>query len=88
MSADSALFQRFKQIVSLLGCIVDIIDDTLIEPTPSRFLNNDFKFLENPEFENHLYYYIITAANLDKSFYTPLKDKQDSIIRLIQSEIH
>jgi len=67
---------------------LNVIDDALIEPTPSRFPNNDFKFLENPEFENHLYYYIITAANLDKSFYTPLKDKQDSIIHLIQSEIH
>jgi len=88
LSADSALFQRFKQIVSLLGCIEDIIDDALIEPTPSRFPNNDFKFLENSEFEHHLYYYIITAANLDKSFYTPLKNKQDYIIRFIQSEIH
>jgi len=67
---------------------LSIINDALIEPTPSRFPNNNFKFLENPEFENHLYYYIVMAANLDKNFYSPLKAKQDSIIQLIQSEIH
>lgn len=67
---------------------LNVINDALIEPTPSQFPKNDFKFLENPEFENHLYYYIVTAANLDKNFYTPLKAKQNSIIRLIQKEIH
>ena len=67
---------------------LNVIDDALIDPTPSHFPNNDFKFLENPEFENHLYYYIVMAANLDKNFYVPLKDKQDSIIRLIQKEIN
>jgi len=65
-----------------------IINDALIVTTPSRFSKNDFKFLENPEFESHLYYYIVMAANLDKNFYTPLKAKQDAIIHLIQSEIH
>ena len=65
-----------------------IINDALIDPTPSRFPNNDFKFLENPEFESHLYYYIVMAANLDKNFYFHLKQKQDSIIQLIQSEIN
>ena len=66
---------------------LNVIDDALVVPTPSRFPNNDFKFLDNPEFENHLYYYIVMAANLDKNFYAPLKAKQDSIIQLIQSEI-
>jgi hypothetical protein len=67
---------------------LNVIDVALIDPTPSRFPNNDFKFLENPEFENHLYYYIVMAANLDKNFYAPLLAKQDFIIHLIQSEIH
>lgn len=66
---------------------LNVIDDALIEPTPSRFPNNDFKFLETPQFENHLYLYIVMAANLDQNFYTPLRAKQDSIIALIQSEI-
>lgn len=66
---------------------LSVIDEALIVPTPSRFPNNDFKFLENPEFESHLYYYIVMAANLDKNFYSPLRAKQDSIIQLIQSEI-
>lgn len=67
---------------------LNLINDALIETTPSRFPNNDFKFLEIPQFESHLYLYMVMAANLDKNFYTPLKAKQDSIIALIESEIH
>ena len=66
---------------------LNIIDKSLIDATPSQFPNNDFKFLEKPEFENHLYLYIVMAANLDKNFYTPLKAKQDTIIKLIENQI-
>ncbi len=66
---------------------LDIIDDPLVDVSPSRFPNNDFKFLENPQFESYLYLYIVASANLDKHFYASLKAKQDSIIRLIESEI-
>ena len=66
---------------------LDIIKDALIEVTPSGFAPNQFTFLQNPEFENHLYYYAVMASNLDKVFYKNMANKQQLIIDLIQIEL-
>ena len=66
---------------------LDIIDDPLVDVTSSRFPKNDFKFLENPQFESYLYLYIVASANLDKQFYVSLKAKQDSIIQIGRAHV-
>ena len=67
---------------------LNIINDVLFEVTPSKFSPNRFEFLQNPEFENHLYFYIVMAANLDKTFYATMQKKQDTIIQLIQDQLN
>ncbi|MCS5491322.1 DUF6090 family protein [Algoriphagus limi] len=67
---------------------LDLIDESLIETTPSRFPPNDFKFLENQEFESQLYLFIVASKNLHQNFYFPLKEKIESIIDLIKKDIH
>lgn len=67
---------------------LDLIDESLIETTPSRFPPNDFKFLENQEFESQLYLFIVASKNLNMNFYFPLRAKIESIIQLIRKDIH
>ncbi len=59
---------------------LDIIEDPLIDVKPSRFPNNDFKFLEDESFESNLYLFIVTSVNLNKNFYSILYGKIDFII--------
>lgn len=67
---------------------LSIINESLIETTPSRFPPNDFKFLENQEFESQLYLFIVASKNLNQNFYYPLKDNIESIVAVIQENIH
>ncbi|GLU44853.1 DUF6090 family protein [Allomuricauda sp. NBRC 101325] len=66
---------------------LNIINDPLLDAKPSRFKNNDFKFLENEEFESQLYLFIVASENLKQSFYLPLKSKIIDIITSIESQI-
>ncbi len=59
---------------------LDIINDPLIDVTPSRFPNNDFKFLEDESFESNLYLFIVASTNLNKNFYSVLDEKIKFII--------
>lgn len=66
---------------------LNIINDPLLDAKPSRFKNNDFKFLENEEFESQLYLFIVASENLKQSFYLPLRSKIVDIIKSIESQI-
>lgn len=66
---------------------LDIINDALLDPTPSKFPNNDFKFLENQEFESQLYLFIVASRNLNVVFYEPLRERINTIIALIKKDI-
>lgn len=72
---------------------LNVIDDRTSMPSglsgwpPSRFPNNDFRFLENRGFESYLYLYIVAASNLDRTLYTPLGAKMDSITDLIHASM-
>ena len=59
---------------------LDLIEDALIAVKPSRFPNNDFKFLQNPEFESNLYLFIVMSVNLNKNFYAPLEAQTKLLI--------
>ncbi|SDR02246.1 DUF6090 family protein [Flagellimonas zhangzhouensis] len=67
---------------------LNIINDPLLNAKPSRFKNNDFKFLENEEFESQLYLFIVASENLKQSFYLPLRFKIVDIIKTIESQIN
>ncbi|UWX53768.1 DUF6090 family protein [Maribacter litopenaei] len=66
---------------------LDIIDDALLDPTPSKFPDNDFKFLENREFESQLYLFIVASKNLNVAFYEPLRERINTIINLINNDL-
>ncbi|MBO0340602.1 DUF6090 family protein [Flagellimonas profundi] len=66
---------------------LNIINDPLLDAKPSRFKNNDFKFLENEEFESQLYLFIVASENLKQAFYLPLRSKIVDIIKTIDSQI-
>jgi ribulose bisphosphate carboxylase small subunit len=66
---------------------LDIIDDALIAVKPSKFPNNDFTFLEKPEFESKLYLFVVTSKNLNKTFYLPLKEQTKLLIKQIRQNI-
>ncbi|MFX0556667.1 DUF6090 family protein [Maribacter sp. CXY002] len=66
---------------------VDLIDDALLDAKPSKFPNNNFKFLEQQEFESQLYLFIVASRNLDVAFYEPLKKRIEQIIELIKNDI-
>ena len=66
---------------------LDIIDDALLDATPSRFPNNDFHFLTNQEFESNLYLFIVASINLNKAFYEPLEKHTEHIIARIKQHI-
>ncbi len=66
---------------------LDLINDALLDPTPSKFPNNDFKFLENQEFESQLYLFIVASRNLNVVFYEPLRERINTIIALIKNDI-
>ena len=66
---------------------LNIINDPLLDAKPSRFKNNDFKFLENEEFESQLYLFIVASESLKQSFYLPLRSKITDIIKEIESQI-
>ena len=59
---------------------LSLIDDPLLKVKPSRFPDNDFKFLEDESFESNLYLFIVASANLDKVFYSVLDKKIKFII--------
>ncbi|WP_268033038.1 DUF6090 family protein [Algoriphagus sp. PAP.12] len=63
---------------------LNLIEESLVEVTPSRFPNNDFKFLENQEFESQLFLFIVASKGLSVGFYLPQKEKIQSIIELIK----
>ena len=67
---------------------LNLIKDPLLNAKPSRFPNNDFKFLEKEEFESQLYLFIVASENLKQSFYIPLRSKIKDIIKSIQSQIN
>lgn len=70
---------------------LNVIEDLTEMPSvlsrwpPSRFPDNDFRFLENRDFESYLYLYIVAASNLDQELYGPLGAKMDSIADLIRA---
>lgn len=66
---------------------LDIIDDALIAVKPSKFPNNDFTFLEKPEFESKLYLFVVTSKNLNRTFYLPLKEQTKLLIKQIRQNI-
>lgn len=66
---------------------LDIIDDALLDPTPSKFPDNDFKFLENREFESQLYLFIVASKNLNVAFYEPLRERINTIINLVNNDL-
>ena len=66
---------------------LDIIEDALIAVEPSRFPNNDFTFLEKPEFESNLYIFIVMSINLNKNFYLPLEEQSKRLIAEIRQNI-
>ncbi|SKB67313.1 DUF6090 family protein [Maribacter arcticus] len=66
---------------------LDIIEDALIAVEPSRFPNNDFTFLEKPEFESNLYIFIVMSINLNKNFYLPLEEQSKRLIAQIRQNI-
>ncbi|MFD2099648.1 DUF6090 family protein [Flagellimonas iocasae] len=66
---------------------LNIINDPLLDAKPSRFKDNDFKFLENEEFESQLYLFIVASEHLKRSFYLPLRSKIADIIKSIESQI-
>ncbi len=65
---------------------LNMINDPLLNAKPSRFPNNDFKFLEMQEFESQLYLFIVASENLKQSFYLPLKIDIEELIKLIESQ--
>ncbi|HRV55072.1 MAG: hypothetical protein KDD20_02030 [Mangrovimonas sp.] len=67
---------------------LNLIKDPLLNAKPSRFPNNDFKFLENEEFESQLYLFIVASENLKQSYYLPLRSKIEEIINSIESQIN
>ena len=67
---------------------LEIIDDALIDVNPSKFPNNDFTFLEKPEFESNLYLFIVTSRNLNRTFYLPLKEQTKLLIKQIRQNIN
>ncbi|HEX9826941.1 MAG TPA: DUF6090 family protein [Flavobacteriaceae bacterium] len=67
---------------------LDIIDDALLDATPSRFPNNDFGFLKNQEFESNLYLFIVASIHLNKAFYLPLKEQTELLIKQINQNIN
>lgn len=66
---------------------LDIIEDALIDVEPSKFPNNDFVFLQNPEFESNLYLFIVMSKNLNKNFYIPLEEQTKLLIEQIRQNI-
>lgn len=66
---------------------LDIIDDALLDATPSRFPNNDFNFLTNPEFESNLFLFIVASINLNRAFYEPMEKQTEILIRKIKQQI-
>lgn len=66
---------------------LDLIDDALLDVEPSRFPNNDFGFLTDPQFESNLYLFIVASINLNQTFYVPLKLKTETIIEQIKQNI-
>ncbi|RXP44523.1 hypothetical protein EC396_17350 [Lutibacter sp. HS1-25] len=67
---------------------LNLIDETLIDVKPSRFPDNDFRFLTNPKFESNLYLFIVASVNLNKTFYLPLKEQTELIIEQIKQNIN
>ncbi|AVR45410.1 hypothetical protein C7S20_09075 [Christiangramia fulva] len=57
-----------------------LINEAIIKVSPSRFPNNDFKFLEDESFESNLYLFITASSNLNKNFYSILDEKIKFII--------
>ena len=66
---------------------LDIIDDALIAVEPSRFPNNDFRFLQKQEFESNLYLFIVSSRNLTRTFYIPLREQTKLLIEQIRQNI-
>ncbi len=66
---------------------LNIIEESLFDPKPSRFPDNDFSFLKNQEFESNLYLFIVASINLNKSFYLPLREQTKSLIERIRQNI-
>lgn len=66
---------------------LDLIDDALLDATPSRFPDNDFTFLENQEFESNLFLFIVASINLNESFYLPLRKQTNQLIADIRDNI-
>jgi NAD kinase len=67
---------------------LNLINDPLLKAKPSRFPNNDFKFLEKEEFESQLYLFIVASENTKRTFYLPLRSEIEEIIKSIESQIN
>lgn len=66
---------------------LDIIEDELIDVESSKFPKNDFAFLEKQEFESNLYLFIVASINLNKTFYLPLKEQIELLMKQIKQNI-
>ncbi|RAI94850.1 DUF6090 family protein [Algoriphagus yeomjeoni] len=67
---------------------LDLIEEGLIKVPPSRFPDNDFKFLENQEFESQLFLFLTASENLNQNYYFPLRDKIQSLIQQVKDELN
>lgn len=66
---------------------LELVDDALIDVQPTRFPNNDFNFLTNPQFESNLYLFIVASINLNIAYYQPIKAKTELIIEQIKQNM-
>lgn len=66
---------------------LDMINDTLIEVKPSKFPANDFRFLQNQQFESNLYLLIVASRNLELNFYAPLRAQTEQLIEQLDQNI-
>jgi len=66
---------------------LDIIDEALIDVKPSKFPNNDFRFLKSQRFESNLYLFLVTSMNLNKKYYLPLKKQTEFLIEQLENNI-
>ncbi|WP_425636592.1 hypothetical protein ACPUEN_14365 [Algoriphagus yeomjeoni] len=77
-----------QKITSDWGQFDRYLQEGFIKVPPSRFPDNDFKFLENQEFESQLFLFLTASENLNQNYYFPLRDKIQSLIQQVKDELN
>lgn len=67
---------------------LELINESLLDVSPSKFPPNDFGFLQNQEFESDLYLFNVASNNLKQNYYLVLHEDIQSLIALIQKNIN